>query len=126
MPAGIEASISGLKYAQTYQRVLANNIANIHSTSIDPALGRQPGDFVPSEVVASQTQGTNAVKANVRPKNPPSVPVVLSNGSISYVGNINLEQELIHQKISSHLFYSNLTALQVNLNKDKALLDIVG
>jgi flagellar basal-body rod protein FlgC len=124
-------ALSGLSASSKRLSVSANNIANQLSTSTRMADGQvvnQP--FVPKQV-QQVTLGTGGVQSVVRDVNPPSVTVFAPeaadaqpDGSL-ILPNVNLETELVQQKIATYDYRANLTTIKVQDNLEKNLLDIL-
>ncbi len=120
---------SGLRAAETRLASSASNIANVHSTTsrIDGETVNTP--YVPTQVNQKTMFGGYA-KAELVPKNPPSVSmyapdnIAADANGITQFPNVNLTAELINTEIASYSFEANAVVLKTAKEMHGTLLDI--
>ncbi len=123
------AALSGLAVSSRRLQVSAENISNQFSTRTLVDGQSQNTPYVPKEVVQTSLP-TGGVRAEVRDKNPatttvfsPDSPDANADGTLT-LPNVNLEDELVNQKIASYDYKANLKVIKVQDDLDKSLLDI--
>ena len=130
MIAGFSAALSGLLAQSKRLAVSADNIANLQSRGFreeGPAL--QPGAYIPKRVQDVTTSG-GGVRAEVRPKVPPSVefyapahPDADVQG-VAALPNVNLAEELVTQLQAQRAYEASAAALRTQDALTDSLLDI--
>lgn len=135
MIAGFSASLSGLMAQSKRVAVSADNIANMRSRGLradGPAQGSiegQPGAYVPKRVDDVTATG-GGVRAEVRPVDPPSVPVYApsrpdaDSEGVAAIPNVNLAREMVTQIQAQRAYEANAAAIRTQDELTDSLLDI--
>ncbi len=128
--APINNAVSGLQASSLRLENSANNVANIASTvsRIDGERVLEP--FRPQDVVQQNVE-PGGVRAELRPREPASVPVfdpdnVAANAEgVTEFPNVDLEEEIIDQQIATYDFQANLRVIEAADEQAEELLNIV-
>ncbi len=125
LSSALNTAVSGLRAAEVRLANSANNVANIQTT------GRAPGQtFQPLQVVQS-SEAAGGVSTSLQAVNPATVPVFDPGNAaadaegITQYPNVNLEQELVNQKIATYDFKANLKVIEKTDEMTKDLLNIL-
>lgn len=127
--SSFDTALSGLRAAELRLSNSANNVANQNSSTsrIDGERVAEP--YRPMEVVQS-SNATGGVRTELRPLEPASIPVYNPNDpaadaeGIALMPNVDLEEELVGQELSSYTFKANLKSLEAADKMVGSLLDI--
>jgi flagellar basal-body rod protein FlgC len=130
MIAAFSTSLSGLMAQTKRLAVSADNVANMTSRGVRPdGPAVQPGAFVPKQV-QDVTTGGGGVRAEVRPKTPPSVEVYAPGNpdadaaGLAAIPNVNLAEEMVTQIQAQRAYEASAVALRTQDELTDSLLDI--
>ncbi len=129
MTSVFSISTSGLYAAAKKLEVSAGNTANVNSTKTvkDGVVTNEPYHAQIAQSISNAQGGvTVKVKDAAQPTKTifdPTAENADANGN-SLAPNVNLDHELVNQRIASYDYKANLKAIRVQLNLDKSLLDI--
>jgi flagellar basal-body rod protein FlgC len=130
MIAAFSTSLSGLMAQTKRLAVSADNVANMTSRGVRPdGPAVQPGAFVPKQV-QDVTTGGGGVRAEVRPKTPPSVEVYAPGrpdadaAGLAAIPNVNLAEEMVTQIQAQRAYEASAVALRTQDELTDSLLDI--
>ncbi len=130
MVNAINSALSGLSAAARRLHVSANNIANIHSTKTVVDGNTVNAPYVPKRVdqVSQAGGGVTTVVKDINPASTklfdPDDPDADTEGFVAYP-NVNLETEIVNQKIASYDYKANLKTIKVQDELEQSLLDIL-
>ncbi len=126
----INSALSGLSAATRRLQVSAANIANMQSTQRVENGNVVNSPYVPQRV-QQISQAGGGVSTLVQDVNPaatrifdPEDPQADAEGFVAYP-NVNLENEIINQKIATYDYKANLKTLKIQDELEQSLLDIL-
>lgn len=128
--APINNAVSGLQASSLRLENSANNVANISSTVSRIGGERVLEPFQPQDVVQRNVE-PGGVSAELRPREPASVPVFDPDNvaadaqGITEFPNVDLEEEIIDQQIATYDFQANLRVIEAADEQAEELLNIV-
>ena len=123
-------ALSGMQASQRRLANSADNIANIHSTQsrVNGQTVQEP--FKPQEIQQTSLE-QGGVRSVARQKDPATVAVydpdnsaANADGLVDYP-NVNLEQELVEQKVATYDYKANLKVLEAKDDMMEETLDIL-
>lgn len=125
LSSALNTAVSGLRAAEVRLANSANNVANIQTT------GRAPGQTFQHLQVVQSSEAAGGVSTSLQAVNPATVPVFDPGNAaadaegITQYPNVNLEQELVNQKIATYDFKANLKVIEKTDEMTKDLLNIL-
>lgn len=128
---GVGISLAGMHAATQHIANSANNVANAQTTSSVGSDGVKQAAYQPTNVMQSSIQPTGGVKTRLEVRDPATVPMSAPNNpgadaeGMVDVPNVNLDEEMVTQKMATYDYKANLKALQVTDDIMQSLMDVM-
>lgn len=117
----LNTAVSGLNASNVRLSNSANNVANINTVK-DEKAGIESYRATDVQQTAQESGGT---QATVREREPAIVTIPDGKGGVTQAPNVNLEEEVIQQQISTYTFKANLNVIKAADEMAEDLTDIL-